>query len=179
MGVDVGAAGAAMETGEVGGVIRPASPEDAQRICDIYNYYVAGTAISFEEQPVIPASMAQRISEGSVSHPWLVLERDGAIRGYAYAAPWHRRSAYRFSAETTVYVAREHQREGIGIALYRALIGRLKLAGFHCVIGTIALPNPASVALHERLGFVKVGTIEEVGLKLGRWVDVGYWKLLL
>ena len=168
-----------MEPGEAGGVIRAASPRDAQRICNIYNHYVAETAITFEEQPVSSASMAQRISEGSASHPWLVLGRDGAIRGYAYAAPWHRRSAYRFSAETTVYVAREHQREGIGIALYRALIGRLKLAGFHCAIGTIALPNPASVALHERLGFVRAGTIEEVGCKFGRWVDVGYWKLLL
>lgn len=168
-----------METGEAGGAIRPASPGDAQRICDIYNHYVAETAITFEEQPVSPATMAQRITEGSASHPWLVLERDGAIRGYAYAAPWHRRSAYRFAAETTVYVAREHQREGIGVALYGALIERLKSDGFHCVIGTIALPNPASVALHESLGFVKVGTIEEVGRKLGRWVDVGYWKLLL
>lgn len=178
MGIGPGRTDAAVEAAKTGTTIRPASPADAERICEIYNHYVMGTAISFEEQPVSPAEMRQRMSS-STSHPWLVLERDGVVHGYAYTAPWKPRSAYRFSAEATVYVSPDHIREGIGIALYRRLIELLRSAGFHCVIGTIALPNPESVALHEKLGFVKAGEMKEIGCKYGRYVDVGYWQLFL
>jgi len=106
-------------------------------------------------------------------------EEDGVVTGYAYASAWKTRSAYRFSVESTVYVAADHCGRGIGTRLYRALIAALREQNVHYVTGGIALPNPASVALHERLGFRKNGHFSEVGFKFGRWVDVGYWELIL
>jgi phosphinothricin acetyltransferase len=123
--------------------------------------------------------MARRIGGVTEKWPWYVWEEQNAIAGYAYAGIWKERSAYRFSVESTVYVAENRLRRGIGAALYRALLPELKLRGAHYVIGGIALPNHASVGLHERLGFEKIGHFKEVGFKHGRWVDVGYWTLIL
>ncbi len=103
----------------------------------------------------------------------------GAVVGWAYATAWKARSAYRFSVETTVYVAASHQGRGIGAALYGALLGDLRGRELHSAVGGIALPNPASVALHEKLGFKKIAHFAEVGRKFDRWVDVGYWQLIL
>jgi phosphinothricin acetyltransferase len=136
--------------------------------------------ITFEEEPVSEAEMGRRIAEVTKRPlPWLVAEADGAVVGYAYATPWRPRSAYRFSVESTVYLEAGAVGRGTGRALYAALLDDLKARGVHCVIGGIALPNPASVGLHERMGFRKVGHLEEVGWKQERWVDVGYWELRL
>jgi phosphinothricin acetyltransferase len=161
------------------GRIRGAATGDAERLCAIYNYYVANTVITFEEQAVPAPEMGRRIADGTTSYPWLVWEHDGTIAGYAYAAAWRPRSAYRFAVETTVYISPERAGQGIGAALYEELIERVPACGFHCAIGSIALPNPASVALHEKFGFTKLGELKEIGWKLDRWVDVGYWQLLL
>ena len=160
-------------------MIRPASEHDAAAICAIYNHFVRTTTISFEEQDVTGAEMAKRIREYSAVLPWLVFEQDGAVAGYAYATLWRVRAAYRFSVESSVYVSLDAPGRGIGSALYRALIGELRQRGVHAVIGGIAQPNPASVALHEKLGFEKVAHFKQVGRKFDRWVDVGYWELLL
>jgi phosphinothricin acetyltransferase len=160
-------------------MIRPCTSRDAAAICEIYNSFVRDTIITFEETPVSTAEMAQRISDVTARFPWLVAEEQGAIAGYAYATPWKARSAYRFSVETTVYVAPGHVRRGVGAALYRDLIAALRKLDVHCAVGGIALPNPASVALHEKLGFKKIGQFVEVGRKFDRWVDVGYWELIL
>ena len=160
-------------------MIRPASPNDAAAVAAIYNHYVASTTITFEEQEVTVGEMAQRIAEVGAKLPWLVFEQDGAVLGYAYATPWRARSAYRFSVESTVYVASGRGGKGIGSALYCSLIGALRERGLQVVIGGIAQPNPASVALHERLGFEKVAHFRRVGRKFERWIDVGYWELLL
>jgi L-amino acid N-acyltransferase YncA len=160
-------------------MIRSATIEDAARIAAIYNHYVEGTVITFEEAVVSDAKMTGRMAEATSSCPWLVSEANGAIVGYAYASPWNPRSAYRNSVETTVYVAPDHLREGIGVRLYSSLIEHLKSHGFHCALGVIALPNRGSVALHEKLGFQKVGELKELGWKLERWVNVGFWQLLL
>lgn len=159
--------------------IRAATPDDAGAICAIYNHYVAETVVTFEETPVAVAEMARRIAETLDRFPWLVAERDGAVAGYAYASTWKRRAAYRYSVETTVYLQPDATRRGYGYALYARLIEELRRGGLHGAIGGIALPNPASVRLHEKLGFAKIGHFREVGFKLGRWVDVGYWELLL
>ena len=159
--------------------IRPCLASDAARICAIYNHYVRETVITFEEQPVSEREMAERIRDVTARWTWLVAEDDGLVTGYAYASAWKSRSAYRFSVESTVYVAAEHCGRGIGMQLYRALIAALRSRHVHYITGGIALPNPASVALHERLGFRKIGHFSEVGFKLGRWVDVGYWELIL
>jgi phosphinothricin acetyltransferase len=159
--------------------IRPCLASDAARICEIYNHYVRETVITFEEEPVSEPEMAERIRDVIARRPWLVADENGLVTGYAYASAWKTRSAYRFSVESTVYVAVEHLGRGIGTQLYRALIAALREQNVHYITGGIALPNTASVALHERLGFRKNGHFSEVGFKLGRWVDVGYWELIL
>ncbi|SFU44021.1 arsinothricin resistance N-acetyltransferase ArsN1 family B [Pseudoduganella namucuonensis] len=160
-------------------MIRPATAADAAAIAAIYNHYVATTTISFEEHPVGEAEMAERIAGVTARLPWLVCERDGAVKGYAYATPWRVRSAYRYSVESSVYVSPDHPRQGVGKRLYLALIEELRARGIHMVIGGIAQPNEGSVALHESVGFVKVAHFKEVGWKFERWVDVGYWELRL
>jgi phosphinothricin acetyltransferase len=160
-------------------VIRPCTAADAAQLCDIYNHYVEHTIVTFEEYPVTTAAMERRIRDVTAHWPWLVCEDSGSVVGYAYADPWKARSAYRYAVESTIYLANNHQGRGFGAALYRRLIDELKARGAHCVIGGVSLPNAASVALHEKLGFQKIGQFREVGWKLGRWVDVGYWELML
>lgn len=161
------------------GRIRACAPGDAARVCDVYNPYVLESTATFETEPVAAAEMRRRIREVLRGHPWLVYERSGRILAYAYAAPWNRRSAYRHTADCSVYVAQSEQGRGIGTELYRALVDRLAAGAFHTVVGSVALPNGPSVALHEKLGFEKAGELREVGRKFGRWVDVGYWSLRL
>jgi phosphinothricin acetyltransferase len=111
--------------------------------------------------------------------PWLVLEEEGAVIGYACAVRWKSRAAYQHSVESTIYLAPELSGAGRGVALYSALMEQLKLLGVHCVLAGIAQPNEASVGLHEKLGFSKVAHLAEVGRKFDRWVDVGYWQRVL
>jgi L-amino acid N-acyltransferase YncA len=160
-------------------MIRPATSADAGAIAAIYNHYVTSTTITFEEEAVSQSEMASRIESVSAQLPWYVYERDGAVAGYAYATPWRVRSAYRFSVETTVYVAPGCARQGIGLQLYSALIDALRSRDIQVVLGGIAQPNPASVALHESLGFEKVAHFKRVGRKFEQWIDVGYWELQL
>lgn len=160
-------------------MIRPAVAADVPRICEIYNRHVCETVVTFEEQPVATSEMARRIAETTGAYPWLVSEIDGMLAGYACASSWKRRSAYRFAAESTIYLAPEFQRRGLGSGLYRALIAEMRSCGLHCAIGGIALPNPASIGLHEKLGFQHIGVFREVGWKFGKWVAVGYWELVL
>jgi L-amino acid N-acyltransferase YncA len=160
-------------------MLRDCTASDAEAICAIYNRYVEQTVITFEEALVPDSEMARRITEVTDRFPWLVWEQDGRILGYAYAASWKARSAYRHSVETTVYLNSDATGRGIGTSLYKALLDRLRSLDIRCAVGGIALPNTASIALHEKLGFVKIGQFHEIGLKFGQWVDVGYWELLL
>lgn len=160
-------------------MIRAASVTDAEQIAAIYNHYIEHTVVTFEETPLSVEAIAERIGRLSADYPWLVCERDGRVVGYAYAACWHERSAYRLSAETTIYLDRSHVRRGAGSALYRALLRNLRERQYHSAAGGIALPNRASVALHEKLGFRKVAHFRDIGRKFDRWIDVGYWQLIL
>jgi phosphinothricin acetyltransferase len=160
-------------------MLRNCTPVDAPQVCDIYNHYVRETIVTFEESPVLEREMAQRITDVTARLPWLVWETDGAVIGYAYAAPWKMRAAYRHSAEGSIYLAPHATGRGLGSRLYTALIADLRQRGLHCVIGGAALPNLASVLLHERLGFKKVAQFQQVGFKFGRWIDVAYWELIL
>jgi len=160
--------------------IRTAEPSDGDTLAGIYNQYVAETVVTFEENPVSGAEMGKRIDAVcSASLPWLVAEKNASVVGYAYASPWKTRSAYRFSVETTVYIASGHAGCGIGTMLYSELLARIEKAGVHAVIGGVALPNEASVALMQKFGFEKVAHFRQVGFKLNRWVDVGYWERVL
>ena len=160
--------------------IRSAEPADAAGIALIYNHYVAHTVVTFEEEPVSSAEVARRIERvRAASFPWLVAEQATRVAGYAYATSWRSRSAYRFSVEVTVYVDPALPGRWIGSRLYTELFAALQLRGGHAVMGGISLPNAASVALHEKFGMQKVAHFREVGFKLGKWVDVGYWERVL
>ncbi|MBN1406216.1 MAG: N-acetyltransferase [Calditrichaceae bacterium] len=159
-------------------MIRDANINDAAEICDIYNPYILNSTISFETEPVTETEMAARIS-GNGKLPWLVYQEDDKILGYAYATKWRIRQAYRYSVESAVYIDSEETGRGIGTLLYTELIKRLISMNIHAVIGGIALPNPASIALHEKFGFEKVTHFKEVGFKFNQWIDVGYWELIL
>jgi len=157
-------------------MIRPATTADAQAICDIYNPYIEETVITFEEVTVDAAAMAQRIADIQKQHMWYVAEDGGRLLGYAYAGPWRPRTAYRHAVETSVYLAPDAMRRGVGRALYATVLDELPTKGFRCAMGGIALPNDPSVALHEAMGFVKVAHFADVGFKFGQWIDVGYWQ---
>mgnify|MGYP001812776637 CR=1 FL=1 len=158
-------------------MIRPAIAADAAAIAGIYNHYIAHTVVTFEEDPVSGGEIAARIGEtGEAGLPWLVAEEGGAVVGYAYASKWKGRCAYRYSVEVTVYLAPGSDGRGLGTSLYRELFDRLRQCGMHTAMGGISLPNPASVALHEKFGMEKVAHFREVGFKFDRWVDVGYWQ---
>lgn len=160
--------------------IREASASHASAIARIYNHYVEHTVVTFEEAPVSPEEMASRINiiqERGL--PWLVGVVAGMPAGYCYASPWKGRSAYRHSVEATIYLDEPSTGRGIGPLLYTSLLKILSERGIHVVIGGAALPNPACVSLHERLGFERVATFRQVGFKLGRWVDVAYWQRIL
>jgi L-amino acid N-acyltransferase YncA len=159
--------------------IRMASVEDADEIARIYRPFVESTIISFETAPPGPSEMADRIAATMVRHPWLVCAWDGCLAGYAYATKHRERKAYQWSIDTSAYVHPEYWRRGIGGGLYRSLFAILSAQGFVNAYAGIALPNPASVRLHESVGFQPVGIYRSVGYKLGAWHDVGWWELRL
>lgn len=160
--------------------VRSASPADADAIARIYNHYIRNTVITFEEEPVSGHVMANRVAEvQGLSLPWLVAEIDNVIVGYAYAGKWKARSAYRYSVETTIYLEHGWEGRGVGTTLYSELLSILRERGIHVAIGGAALPNEASAALHEKLGFKHVATFHQVGFKHDRWVDVAYWQIVL
>ena len=160
-------------------MIRPVSPDDAGAICGIYNYYVENTVITFEETPVLPAEMEQRIRDITAHYPWLVLEEDGDLIGYAYAHAWHERAAYRFSAEDSIYLKHGCEGRGLGEQLFAALLEEMRKLDLHVLMSVITLPNERSAALHEKFGFTRSARFREIGYKMDRWLDVGYWELIL
>ncbi|HVX33716.1 MAG TPA: arsinothricin resistance N-acetyltransferase ArsN1 family B [Solirubrobacterales bacterium] len=160
--------------------IRPADPaRDAAACAAIYAPSVESTPISFELEAPDANEFARRIERYSATHQFLVAEDGGKVVGYAYACRWRERPAYDWAVEVSVYVDPARTGEGVGRALYAELLDRLRAQGFHVAVAGITLPNPASIALHERMGFEPIGALREVGWKLGAWHDVGYWQLLL
>lgn len=157
--------------------IRAFDHADAAAIADIYNYYIAQTAVTFEEAPIDASEIIRRANE--VDLPWLVLQVNDQLVGYCYARPWSARSAYKHSVETSIYLSHAATGSGYGGALLRAMLKQLSARALHTVIAGIALPNDASIALHEKLGFNKVAQFQAVGFKQQHWVDVAYWQLML
>jgi phosphinothricin acetyltransferase len=162
------------------GVVREADPQrDGAPCAAIYAPYVSDGVASFEADPPGPEEMAERIARTWETHPWLVAERDGEVAGFAYGCPHRPRAAYRWAADASVYVAAAHQRAGVGRELYLDLFSRLRHQGIRTVCAGITLPNPASVGLHEAMGFRLVGVYRAIGFKFGAWHDVGWWQLEL
>ena len=159
--------------------VRSASMQDAAAIQAIYAPIVERTAISFEDEPPAVEEMARRIVHTLQAYPYLVAEQDGQLLGYAYAGPHRARPAYRHSVDVTAYVAEAARKQGVAKALYGELLAALAGAEYHAAFAGIALPNPASEALHRAAGFELVGIYREVGFKFGRWHDVAWWQRLL
>jgi phosphinothricin acetyltransferase len=159
--------------------IRMAKADDADQICEIYNHYLLNTCITFEEEPVTVKEMQQRIAEIQQEYSWIVYEENNQILGYAYFSKWKVRSAYRFCVESTVYLKHGYEGKGLGTLLYKYLIELARKRNIHTLLGGITIPNDASIKLHEKMGFVKVAQLKEVGFKQNKWLDVGYWELML
>ena len=160
--------------------IRPADPErDAAACAEIYAPSVESTPISFETVPPDAAEFARRIAKYAATHQFLVAEDGGEVLGYAYACRWAERAAYDWSVETSIYVGAGQQGKGVGRALYAELFDRLRAQGFRVVVAGVTLPNPASIALHESMGFEPIGTLRDIGWKEDGWRDVGFWQLYL
>lgn len=156
--------------------IRPVKPEDATQIAEIYNFYITETHQTFETEPLSADEMGARIEEYSREHPYIVAEEDGVVFGYAYASQFKLRRAYEFSAEVSIYVRNDTKQRGIGSQLYGRLFEELRQSDVHAIVAGISLPNDASIRFHEKHGFEKVAHFREIGYKLGRWVDVGFWQ---
>ena len=160
-------------------MIRPVEIADCKSITDIYNYYIETTVISFEEMPLMVPEMQERVNEIRALFPYLVYEENGEILGYAYLDAFHSRSAYRFTLEDSIYLRNGCQGKGMGKALLNELLNAVKKSDAHSIMAKITLPNERSVQLHEAFGFKNVGTLKEVGRKFDKWLDVGYWELIL
>ena len=159
--------------------VRQATVDDAEKVCEIYNWYIANTIITFELEPITPTEMQERILEKLQKFEWLVAELNGEIVGYAYAGVFRARAAYDHTIESSIYLAHNITGKGFGRVLYQALIDRCRDLGFKEMIGGAALPNDASIKIHEQLGFEKIGVFPRVGFKFGNFIDVGFWQLRL
>ena len=161
--------------------VRDLKGSDLAAVTRIYNHYISTSTATFEEVRLDGAAMSERVGKVlAAGLPWLVACRSNSeVVGYAYARPFHERAAYRHSVEVAVYVSPSEVGRGIGSLIYDELIRRLKAMGVHAVLAGVAPPNDASIALHNRFGFEKVGHYREVGFKFDRWIDVVYFQLLL
>ena len=168
-----------MSDGEQTIDVRMAREDDLAAVRDVVNWAIENTHYNFHAVPLDLAHWRAEWSAGRARHPWLVAESAGGVAGVAYAGRYKTRRAYDWTVETTVYVSPEHHRRGVGSALYRVLLPILAAQGFHTALGVIALPNPGSVALHERCGFVASGERPQVGWKFDRWWGIGHWQKML
>jgi phosphinothricin acetyltransferase len=160
-------------------LIRVATPEDAASMIAIYGPYCTSSVVSFEIVAPTEAQMRDRIERITAHYPWLVAEIDGRVAGYVYANQHRERAGYRWAVDAAVYIAESQRRKNVGRALYTTLFALLREQGIYQAYAGITLPNPASVGLHEAVGFENIAVFRNVGYKLGRWLDVGWWQLQL
>jgi L-amino acid N-acyltransferase YncA len=160
----------------VSGSIRLAHASDAAAIAAIYAPYCESTPVSFEVSAPAPEEIAARIQNITTQWPWLVLDDAGVIAGYAYAGRHRERAAYQWAVDTAVYIHDEYRRRGAGRALYVSLFNVLRQQGYFKACAGITLPNAASIALHEVVGFKPVGVYRGIGFKLGSWHDVAWYE---
>jgi phosphinothricin acetyltransferase len=159
--------------------IRRAVLTDAGAIAEIYNEAIQTTTATFDTEPKTVQDRQTWLASHDDRHPVLVAERNGRILGWASLSSWSDRPAYADTAETSCYVASQHRGEGIGTALKVRLIDEARRLGMHTLLARIAGESAASVHINESLGFVRVGTLREVGFKFGRRLDVHILQLML
>lgn len=156
--------------------IREATPLDSAAICAIYNHYILNSVSTFDTKKQTAKQFAEKIIYIQQNYPFLVLEENNTVVGYAYATQWKDKAAYKHTAETTVYIHPEHHSKKYGLRLYNALLSSLPLYEIVNAIACITLPNEISEKLHQKLGFQKRGTFAKVGYKFEKWIDVTYWQ---
>lgn len=156
--------------------IRPTQPEDCEAIAQLTNHFIRNTSTHFGYEE-LEASYYQKAMQDEPRFPWFSAFCEGTWAGYAKASTWRSRSAYRYTAETGIYLVEAFQKRGIAQALYQELLTELKKRNFRSAIAGISLPNPASIAFHEKMGFASIGTFKEVGYKFDAWHNVGFWQL--
>ena len=159
--------------------VRRVRTSDAAQIAEIYGISVLHTAFTFDVEPPSAEEISSRIEKLSSQKPWLVMEFEGEVAGYAYASSHRERAAYQWAVEVSIYVSQKFQRQGVAKTLYKMLLPILKAQGFCKAYAGITLPNKPSVSLHEFFGFTHLGTYQDVGYKLGKWHNVGWWELTL
>ena len=159
--------------------VRPATSTDGAVVAALYAPYVLGPGVTFELVPPGAHAMAGRIATTLLTHPWLVAERDGVVVGYAYAGLYGTRAAYRWTAETTIYVGSGQRGQGVGRVLYPALLDALRAQNLRSALARVAMPNPGSARLHTACGFTHFGTHPDAGYKHGVWHDIAYWSCRL
>ena len=159
-------------------IIRETLAADLPSILAITNREIEHHVAHFGTQPILVEELTREFESARGRYPWVSCDINGVVAGFAKAYPWKPRGAYAWSAEIGVYIAPPHQGRGVGRALYAELFPRIKAAGMRSIIAGIALPNPASVRLHEAFGMKHVGTFTRIGFKHGQWHDVGYWQLV-
>ena len=157
-------------------MIRKATLNDVKAIADIYNYYVKTSIATFAEKNISEEEIRHNLNNSVF---WFVYEEEGKVLGYASANKWNKRCSYRYTLEVSIYLKIHMLGKGIGVKLYERLLSEIKKTNTHSVIGGVSLPNIASVKLHEKFGFKKVAHFNEVGFKFNKWIDVGYWELIL
>ena len=160
-------------------MIRPVHINDAQELLEMYNYYVINTTVNFDIEPLSLKTFTDKLNIITADYPFIVLEENNEILGYAYGSRFRPRAAYNYVAESTVYVKHTAHGKQIGSKLYAELIKLLKETDLHTVLGVLTIPNEASIKLHEKFGFEQVANLKEVGLKFGEWQNVGIWQLKL
>ncbi|MDR1258464.1 MAG: GNAT family N-acetyltransferase [Tannerellaceae bacterium] len=160
--------------------IRKATPDDAPAICNIYNYYIENTAVTFETTPLPESVMRQRMAEviGS-GYSFYVGEADGKIIGYYYTQCWKNRSAYTSTMEESIYLDKDEAGKGYGSRMFEHLLAHIDGSSTHVLIACISIPNEGSVRLHEKFGFRQISHMKEIGRKFDRWRDIGHWQLIL
>ena len=161
-------------------MIRNVKLSDAERIAQIYNYYIENTVVTFDENQVAEETVRQKIEDiRAKSYPYLVYEEKGQLMGYAYLDTWRSRSAYNITLETSIYVDTQHTGKGWGSKLYEALIEKARGMNIHSLIAGISLPNDYSRKLHKKFGFQLIGNFKEVGIKFNKLIDVEFWQKIV
>jgi L-amino acid N-acyltransferase YncA len=159
--------------------IRFATPADASAVLEIYGPFCEDSPTSFETERPAVTEIERRIRTIVERFPWLICENENEVLGYAYAGPHLERAAYRWSVNVAIYISGKCRGQGIGTALYTVLFELLRIQGYFNAYAGITLPNPASVRLHQNLGFKPVGIYKKVGFKAGAWHDVSWLELVL
>ncbi|MFD1614988.1 GNAT family N-acetyltransferase [Gelatiniphilus marinus] len=158
-------------------MIRPFCIADTQALLDIYNYYVLNTTVTFDVEPLSLKVFKDKLIKIHNQYPILVFEEEANVLGYAYGSRFRPKTAYNYTAESTVYVKQDALGQQIGSKLYAELLSQLKASNLHAVLGVLTLPNAASVKLHEKFGFKQAAYLKDVGYKFGEWQSVGIWQL--